>query len=112
MKQISIDDIDFDKGAGLIPVVVQDSQTREVLTLAYANKEALQLTMNQGVAFFYRRSHDKVMMKGVTSGNVQTVIDILADCDTDAVVYLVKPIGPACHKGDRSCFHYTLHKNQ
>ncbi|MFW9843977.1 MAG: phosphoribosyl-AMP cyclohydrolase [Candidatus Thorarchaeota archaeon] len=108
MKRIAIDDIDFNKCAGLVPVIVQDSQTKEILTLAYANKEALQLTIDQGFAYFYRRSHGMVMMKGVTSGNVQLVVEILADCDADAVVYLVNPRGPACHRGDRSCFHYTL----
>jgi phosphoribosyl-AMP cyclohydrolase len=110
VKQVSIDDIDFNKGGGLIPVVVQDSQTMEVLTLAYANREALQLTVDKGIAYFYRRSLEKVMMKGVTSGNTQSVVRILADCDTDAVVYLVNPKGPACHKGKNSCFHYGVKK--
>jgi phosphoribosyl-AMP cyclohydrolase len=108
MKPITIDNLDFLKGAGLIPVVVQDSHTKEVLTLAYANRESLQLTMDTCLAHFYRRSHQKVMMKGVTSGNVQLVMGILADCDANAVVYLVEPSGPACHKGDVSCFHYRL----
>ena len=110
MKQISINDLDFKKSAGLIPIVVQDSTTKEVLTLAYANREALQLTLDTGLAHFYRRSHSKVMMKGVTSGNVQSVIKVLSDCDKDAVVYQVEPNGPACHKGERSCFHHSLLK--
>jgi phosphoribosyl-AMP cyclohydrolase len=112
MRPITIKDIDFKKGSGLIPVIVQDSETKEVLTLAYANQEALQLTLDTGKAHFYRRSHKKVMMKGVTSGNVQRIVEILADCDTDAAVYLVDPSGPACHKGDASCFHYKLKLNQ
>lgn len=108
MKLISIDNLDFQKSSGLIPVVVQDSQTMSVLTLAYANREALQLTLETGFAHFYRRSHSKVMMKGVTSGNVQVIVNMFADCDMDAVVYLVEPRGPACHKGNESCFHFEM----
>ena len=112
MKLITINDLDFKKGSGLIPVVVQDAQTKDVLTLAYANQEAIQLTLDTGFAYFYRRSHSRIMMKGETSGNVQAIVEILADCDRDAVVYLVDPRGPACHKGDDSCFHYALLKKQ
>ncbi|MBN2228650.1 MAG: phosphoribosyl-AMP cyclohydrolase [Candidatus Thorarchaeota archaeon] len=108
MKDIGIGDLDFDKNSGLIPVVVQDFESREVLTLAYVNREALDLTIQTGLAYFYRRSHGKVMMKGVTSGNIQRVVSILADCDVDAIIYLVHPSGPACHKGEVSCFHFSI----
>ncbi len=108
MKQVDISDLDFQKGDGLVPVVVQDCQSRRVLTLAYANQEALQLTLDTGYAYFFRRSHGKVMKKGVTSGNCQRIVELYTDCDLDAVVYLVEPMGPACHKGDESCFHYSI----
>ncbi|TFG31396.1 phosphoribosyl-AMP cyclohydrolase [Candidatus Thorarchaeota archaeon] len=112
MKQISLKDLDFDKGSGLIPIVVQDMNTKEVLTLAYANKEALELTLGTGLAHFYRRSHDKVMMKGETSGNIQKVSKILSDCDVDAIIYIVEPSGPACHEGTYSCFHCILYSSE
>jgi phosphoribosyl-AMP cyclohydrolase len=108
VKYKGLDDIDFEKGDGLVPVVVQDSQSLCVLTLAYTNKEALQLTIETGYAHFYRRSHGRIMKKGETSGNVQKVVEILADCDMDAVIYSVIPSGPACHMGESSCFHFQL----
>ena len=91
-----------------MPVVTQEAGTREVLTLAYVNQEALELTQKTGYAHYYRRSHGKVMKKGVTSGNVQKIVDILTDCDQDALVYLVEQTGPACHLGEHSCFHYKV----
>ncbi len=105
MMEVKIDELDWDKMNGHIPVVTQEADTLEVLTLAYINREALKLTMETGWAHYYRRSHGKVMKKGVTSGNVQRVRDILPDCDNDAVVYLVEQTGPACHLGERTCFH-------
>lgn len=108
MKHADIDDIDFEKEGGLVPVVVQDYRSKEVLTLAYANYQALELSMETGYAYFYRRSHGKVMKKGATSGNFQQIVDIFTDCDLDAVVYMVEPMGPACHKGDETCFHYRI----
>lgn len=108
MKQVGIEELDFNKGRGLLPVVVQDIQTREVLTLAYVNREALQLTVSTGYAHFFRRSHNRVERKGDTSGNYQRVHTIMVDCDFDAIAYLVSPAGPACHKGETSCFHYFL----
>lgn len=104
----SIDEIDFEKGGGLVPVVVQDAATKEVLTLAYANKESLELAVKTGRSWFYSRSRDKLWMKGEESGNIQHVRDILVDCDHDAIIYLVEPTGPACHKGERACFHNEL----
>lgn len=108
MKLLSIDDLDFEKGGGLVPVVVQDSGSRRVLTLAYADREALELTVRTGYAHFFRRSLGQVMKKGATSGNVQRVKEILVDCDADAVLYLVEPRGPACHLGEKTCFHNKL----
>ena len=105
---MKIDEIDFMKGGGLVPVVTQDATSMEVLTLAYADREAVSLTLETGWAHYYRRSHGKVMKKGVTSGNVQRVREILLDCDFDALVYLVDQTGPACHLGERSCFHNKL----
>ena len=108
LKIVSMDDLDFEKCGGLLPVVVQDYETGKVLTLAYANREAIEKTIKTGYAHFFRRSHGRVMMKGETSGNIQEVVDILVDCDHDALLYLVKPRGPACHLGEETCFHNKL----
>ena len=105
-----IEDIDFAKNDGLVPVIVQDINSKEVLTLAYANKESLELTQKTGNSWFWSRSRNKLWMKGEESGNVQKVKKILVDCDSDAVVYLVEPSGPACHTGERMCFHNVLEK--
>jgi len=105
-----INDIDFAKSDGLVPVIVQDINSKEVLTLAYANKESLELTQKTGNSWFWSRSRNKLWMKGEESGNVQKVKEILVDCDSDAIVYLVEPSGPACHTGDRVCFHNVLEK--
>ncbi|WP_114311805.1 bifunctional phosphoribosyl-AMP cyclohydrolase/phosphoribosyl-ATP diphosphatase HisIE [Thermus caldifontis] len=93
---------------GLVPVVVQDAKTGEVLTLAYANREALEETLRTGRSTFYSRSRKALWRKGETSGNIQEVVEVLLDCDGDAVVYRVLPHGPACHTGERSCFHRPL----
>ncbi len=105
---MGIDEIDFSKSNGLIPVIVQDIVSKDVLMLAYANKEALDLTISTGKAWFWSRSRNRLWMKGEESGNVQYVKKILVDCDKDAVIYLVEPSGPACHTGNRTCFHNTL----
>lgn len=105
MKQVKPIMLNWGKMDGLLPVVTQEASTREVLTLAYVSREALQQTMETGWAHYYRRSHGKVMKKGVTSGNVQRIVGILTDCDNDALVYLVDQSGPACHLGERTCFH-------
>ena len=104
------DDIDFEKGNGLVPVIVQDINTKDVLTLAYTNKESLELTKKTGNSWFWSRSRNKLWMKGGESGNVQKVQKILVDCDLDAVIYLVEPSGPACHTGEKVCFHNSLKK--
>ena len=104
----TIDEIDFQKENGLIPVIVQDINTNEVLTLAYANKESLELTQKTGNSWFWSRSRKKLWMKGEESGNTQKVKKILVDCDFDAIIYLVEPSGPACHTGQKTCFHNIL----
>jgi phosphoribosyl-AMP cyclohydrolase / phosphoribosyl-ATP pyrophosphohydrolase len=96
-------DLKFDEG-GLIPAIVQDASTREVLTLAYMNRESLQRTIETRETWFWSRSRNELWHKGATSGNTQQVVDLVADCDGDAIVVLVKPAGPACHTGARSCF--------
>ena len=106
----SIDDIDFEKSGGLVPIIVQDVNTKDVLTLAYSNKESLELTKKTGNSWFYSRSRNKLWMKGEESGNTQKVKEILVDCDSDAIIYLVEPSGPACHTGERVCFHHNLEK--
>ena len=104
----NISDLDFTKSDGLIPVIVQDATTREVLTLAYTNQESLKLTVKTGNSWFWSRSRNKLWMKGEESGNTQKVKEILVDCDSDAIIYLVEPSGPACHTGERVCFHHKL----
>ena len=104
----AIEEIDFKKEGGFIPVIMQDINTKEILTLAYANKEALELTIKSGKAWFWSRERKKLWMKGEESGNYQTVKKVLVDCDSDALVYLVEPAGPACHTGKKTCFHNEL----
>ncbi len=110
IRLLTLNDLDFKKQSGLVPVVVQDCRTLKVLTLAYADKEALRRTLETKYAHYFRRSFGKVMKKGETSGNVQRVKEVLVDCDSDAVLYLVEPTGPACHLGKETCFHCTLQK--
>lgn len=98
-----LDNLQFDVD-GLIPAIVQDAKSREVLTLAYMNKESLARTIETKETWFWSRSRKELWHKGGTSGNTQRVVDILPDCDGDALVVLVEPAGPACHTGARSCF--------
>jgi phosphoribosyl-AMP cyclohydrolase len=105
-----INDIDFAKSDGLVPVIVQDVHSKEVLTLAYTNKDSLELTQKTGNSWFWSRSRNKLWMKGEESGNIQKVKEILVDCDSDAIIYLVEPSGPACHTGEKVCFHNVLEK--
>lgn len=109
-KKIDIDELDFTKGNGLIPVVVQDANSKEVLMLAYTNKEALKRTLETGNAHYWSRSRQKLWMKGETSGNVQKIKDIIVDCDYDALLFIVEQKGNACHTGERTCFHNKLRK--
>jgi phosphoribosyl-ATP pyrophosphohydrolase/phosphoribosyl-AMP cyclohydrolase len=99
--------IRFDE-QGLVPCIVQDWRTGEVLTLAYMNEEALERTRQTGETHFFSRSRGEQWHKGETSGNVQKVRELRYDCDGDALVALVEPAGPACHTGQRSCFYRTL----
>ena len=96
------------KEDGLIPVVVQDNTTREVLMVAYANQEAVCLTVDTGFAHYYSRSRKKLWKKGEESGHFQRVFKILVDCDEDCLLYLVDQTGAACHTGYRTCFYRTI----
>jgi phosphoribosyl-ATP pyrophosphohydrolase/phosphoribosyl-AMP cyclohydrolase len=104
-----LDEIAFDD-RGLVPCVVQDWRTGEVLTLAYMNEEALARTRESGETWFWSRSRQELWHKGATSGNVQRVRELRFDCDHDAVLALVEPAGPACHTGERTCFHNGVDK--
>ena len=92
--------------AGLVPVIVQDWHSGEVLTLAYANEEAVRRTRESGELHLYSRSRSEQWHKGATSGNTQAVRALRLDCDGDALLALVEPAGPACHTGERTCFHH------
>ncbi len=94
--------------AGLIPCIVQDADTREVLMMAWMNAEALALTLERGETVFWSRSRQELWHKGATSGNIQKVVEIRYDCDADTLLALVHPAGPACHTGATSCFYRTL----
>jgi phosphoribosyl-AMP cyclohydrolase / phosphoribosyl-ATP pyrophosphohydrolase len=103
--------VTFDRN-GLVPCIVQDWRTGEVLTLAYMNREALQRTLESGQTHFWSRSRGELWHKGSSSGNVQRVRTLRYDCDADALLALVEPAGPACHTGERSCFHRTVGQPQ
>ncbi|MGX8698936.1 MAG: bifunctional phosphoribosyl-AMP cyclohydrolase/phosphoribosyl-ATP diphosphatase HisIE [bacterium] len=98
-----MDELKFDE-KGLIPAIVVDKTTRQVLTLAYMNRESLQISMERGLTCFWSRSRQELWLKGETSGNYQHIVSITADCDRDALVVVVEPEGPACHLGTFSCF--------
>ncbi len=101
---MNLDAVNFDE-RGLVPVVIQDADSGEVLTLAWANREALARTLQTGQTHLYSRSRQAPWKKGETSGHVQDLVEMRLDCDGDAVLYRVRPHGPACHTGARSCFH-------
>lgn len=103
-----LEDINFTKRGGLIPVIVQDKMSKDILMLAYVNKDAVENTIKTGNAWFWSTSHKKLWMKGEESGNIQPVEEILVDCDADALVYIVNSSKPACHTGNISCFHNIL----
>ncbi|MFA1739404.1 bifunctional phosphoribosyl-AMP cyclohydrolase/phosphoribosyl-ATP diphosphatase HisIE [Lysinibacillus fusiformis] len=105
-----IERIRFDE-KGLVPAVVQDAHTKEVLTVAYMNKESLVKTMESGETWFYSRSRQELWHKGATSGHTQKVVAIKTDCDQDALVVEVLPDGPACHNGTTSCFTEVVQQN-
>ena len=95
---LNIDQLKFDE-QGLIPAIVTDAVTKQVLTLAYMNRESLQISMEKGLTCFWSRSRQELWLKGETSGNYQHIVSITADCDHDALVVMVEPDGPACHTG-------------
>ena len=100
---ISIEELKFDE-KGLIPAIVVDAVTKRVLTLAYMNRESLQISLEKELTCFWSRSRQKLWLKGETSGHFQHIVSITADCDKDALVVMVEPDGPACHLGTTSCF--------
>jgi len=106
MKEL-LSEIKFDS-KGLIPAIVQDAETNEVLMLAYMNAESLRLTIETGETWFWSRSRSELWHKGATSGNTQSVVNVRVDCDEDTLLILVNPAGPACHTGERSCFYRSL----
>ena len=104
---VNINELKFDE-KGLIPAIVVDSVTKRVLTLAYMNEESLKISMEKKLTCFYSRSRQELWLKGETSGNYQHIVSITADCDKDALIVVVEPDGPACHKGTESCFNDTV----
>ena len=108
---LSIDELKFDEN-GLIPAVVVDSITKKVLTVAYMNKESLEISMEKGLTCFWSRSRQELWLKGETSGNYQHIVSITADCDGDALVVVVEKDGPACHKGTDSCFNTPVWESE
>ncbi|MBQ7935302.1 MAG: bifunctional phosphoribosyl-AMP cyclohydrolase/phosphoribosyl-ATP diphosphatase HisIE [Clostridia bacterium] len=100
---VKIEELKFDE-KGLIPAIVVDAESKKVLTLAYMNRESLQISMEKGLTCFWSRSREELWLKGETSGNYQHIVSITADCDKDALTVMVKKDGPACHLGSDSCF--------
>ena len=108
---LQIENLKFDE-KGLIPAIVVDAVTKRVLTLAYMNKESLAISMEKELTCFFSRSRQELWLKGETSGNYQHIVSITADCDGDALVVMVEPEGPACHKGTTSCFEYPVFQSE
>ena len=107
---INIDKLKFDE-KGLIPAIVVDADTKKVLTLAYMNRESLEISMEKGLTCFFSRSRNELWLKGETSGNYQHIVSITADCDYDALTVVVKKDGPACHTGADSCFNDPVYES-
>ena len=103
-----VEKLDWKKMEGLIPVVVQDAKSKETLMLAYANKEALENTLKTGRATYWSRSRKELWIKGETSGHTQKIVRVVADCDYDALLYVVEQKGPVCHTGAATCFHHKF----
>ena len=108
---IKIDELKFDE-KGLIPAVVVDAVSKKVLTVAYMNRESLEISMNEGTTCFWSRSRQELWRKGETSGNKQHIVSITADCDKDALTVVVNKDGPACHLGTDSCFNYPVYEGE
>ena len=104
MSAIDIEKLDWAKDGGLIPAIVQDAETQRVLMLGYMNREALAATLRSGLVTFYSRSRQRLWQKGETSGHTLKLVSIAPDCDSDALLVLVQPQGPTCHRGTTSCF--------
>lgn len=104
---MDISELTYDE-RGLIPCIVQDADTREVLMMAWMNGESLRRTLETGQTWFWSRSRQELWNKGATSGNVQEVVEVRYDCDADTLLALVRPAGPACHTGNRTCFYRRL----
>lgn len=111
MKNELLSEIKYDAN-GLVPVIVQDARTKDVLMMAWMNAESLQLTLETGEAVFWSRSRQEIWRKGGTSGNVQKVVEVRVDCDADTLLLLVEPAGPACHTGEQTCFYRTVGRLQ
>ena len=103
-----VEQVDFKKGDGLVPAIVQDYKTKEVLMLAYMNEESLKKTLEGDTTWFYSRSRNELWNKGATSGHFQYVKEIKIDCDNDTILVLVEQKGAACHTGNRTCFYRDL----
>jgi phosphoribosyl-AMP cyclohydrolase / phosphoribosyl-ATP pyrophosphohydrolase len=108
---MNIGDVKFDE-KGLVPAIVQDAVSKEVLTLAYMNEESLKRSIETRETWFYSRSRKQLWHKGETSGNTQRIVEMRYDCDKDAILVIVEPAGPACHTGNYTCFHETLVENE
>jgi phosphoribosyl-AMP cyclohydrolase len=108
MKKVGLAEVDFAKGGGLVPVVARDNATGKVLMLAYANRDAVEHTLDSGFAHYYSRSRGKLWKKGEESGHVQRVTAVRVDCDGDTLLYDVDQTGPACHTGEETCFFSEL----
>ncbi len=111
MIDFDINKLKFDDN-GLIPAIVVDSITKKVLTLAYMNRESLEISIEKGLTCFYSRSRQELWLKGETSGNYQHIVSITADCDMDALTVVVEKDGPACHKGTDSCFTAPVYQSE
>lgn len=108
---LNIEELKFDE-KGLIPAIVVDAVSKQVLTLAYMNRESLALSMEKELTCFWSRSRQELWLKGETSGNFQHIVSITADCDQDALVVMVEPDGPACHTGEITCFHNPVFQSE
>ncbi len=108
---VNVEKLKFDE-KGLIPAIVTDAFTKQVLTLAYMNKESLQISLERELTCFWSRSRQELWLKGETSGNYQHIVSITADCDKDALVVMVEPEGPACHRGTTSCFTNPVYQSE
>ena len=111
METVETKGLKFD-AQGLIPTIVQDAETDQVLMLAYMNAESLQLTLSIRETYFWSRSRKELWHKGATSGNIQHVVEVRVDCDADTLLIRVRPAGPACHTGNQTCFYRNMEESK